>query len=66
MFCRINKETHHNWAKRVEELQSYIWPIVKQARQIKKPNQIPENGPTHLGIQLQAQEASQQRRTRSN
>jgi hypothetical protein len=20
MFCRINKETHHNWAKRVEEL----------------------------------------------
>jgi hypothetical protein len=59
MFCRINKETHHNWAKRVEELQSYIWPIAKQARQIKKPNQIPENGPTHPGVQLQAQEASQ-------
>jgi hypothetical protein len=52
MFCRINKETHHNWAKRVEELQSYIWPIAKQARQIKKPNQIPKNGPTHPGIQL--------------
>jgi hypothetical protein len=36
LFFGTNMKTHHNWPERVEELQSYIWPIAKTSKTNKE------------------------------